>query len=96
MDPPEHWSPAMEGTTPREEREGQDLDDRLGEEQPDTSQPPPPPVDEVDRMAVDGELDGHPPDGQAPFGRELDEPRREQPADEEAQSVARELRTPRD
>jgi hypothetical protein len=98
MDPPEHWSPAMEhGTTPREEREGENLDDRLREEQPDT-QPPPPAVDEIARMDAAGELEGHPADGEPPFARELDQPseeaRRGQTADEGAGSVARELRTP--
>lgn len=98
MDPPEHWSPAMEqGTTPREEREGQDLDHRLREEQRDDNQPPPPPADEVDRMAADGDLEGHPTDGEAAFAGGLDEQAgRGQSADEDEQSVARELRTPRD
>jgi hypothetical protein len=99
MDPPEHWSQAMEhGTTERETREGQDLDERLGEEQPDTT-PPRDPRDEVDRMDANGELEGHPADGTVPFARETDEPpeeaRRGQTADEGAGSVARELRTPR-
>lgn len=99
MDPPEHWSQAMEhGTTPREEREGQDLDHRLREEQPDDTQPPRPPIDEIDRMDARGELEGHPADdGEAPFAHEVDlapdEPRSDgSPADD---SVARELRTPR-
>lgn len=100
MDPPEHWSQAMaHGTTERETREGQDLDERLGEEQPDTA-PPREPRDEIDRMDANGELEGHPADGTAPFAREADEPpeeaRRGQTADEGAGSVARELRTPRD
>jgi hypothetical protein len=99
MDPPEHWSQAMEhGTTPREEHDGQDLDHRLREEQPDDVQPPPPPVDEIDRMDARGELEGHPADdGEAPFAHEV------MPAPDEAgnnghddDSVARELRTPRD
>jgi hypothetical protein len=94
MDPPEHWSQAMEhGTTPREEREGEDLDQRLREEQPDT-QPEPAPGDEVDRMDAAGELEGHPADGDLPFARELNSDERQgQTADED--SVARELRTPR-
>jgi hypothetical protein len=99
MDPPEHWSQAMEhGTTPREEREGEDLDQRLREEQPDI-QPTPEPVDEIARMDAAGELEGQPADGELPFARELDQPseeaRRGQTADEGAGSVARELRTPR-
>jgi hypothetical protein len=100
MDPPEHWSQAMEhGTTERETREGQDLDERLSEEQPDTLQPPREPRDEIDRMDAAGELVGHPSDGTAPFARETEQPseeaRRGQTADEGAGSVARELRTPR-
>ncbi|MFC9363435.1 hypothetical protein ACFTZB_43585 [Rhodococcus sp. NPDC057014] len=36
VDPPEGWSAADKfGTTPREEREGESLDDRLAEEEPD-------------------------------------------------------------
>ena len=36
MDPPEHWAQADKfGNTEREMREGQDLDHRLAEEQPD-------------------------------------------------------------
>jgi hypothetical protein len=36
MDPPEHWSGVDRwGTTPREEREGEPLDQRLAEEVPD-------------------------------------------------------------
>lgn len=101
MDPPEHWSQAMEhGTTERETREGQDLDDRLREEQPDTAQPREP-RDEVDRMDAEGELEGHPADNGTPaFAHDTDNPpeeaRRGQTADEGAGSVARELRTPRD
>jgi hypothetical protein len=99
MDPPEHWSQAMaHGTTPREEREGQDLDHRLREEQPDNTQPPQQPIDEIDRMDARGELEGHPSDdGEAPYAHEVnlapDETYNdESPADD---SVARELRTPR-
>ncbi len=100
MDPPEHWSQAMEhGTTPREEREGEDLDQRLSEEQPDT-QPPPQPADEVDRMDAAGELEGHPADGELPFAQDRRSSTEEAPrglnADEGAGSVARELRTPRE
>jgi hypothetical protein len=101
MDPPEHWSRAMEfGTTAREEREGQDLDHRLREEQPDIA-PPPDPRDEVDRMDAEGELSGNPvdADGEISFARDNEnipeEARRGQTADEGAGSVARELRTPR-
>ena len=101
MDPPEHWSQAMEhGTTERETREGQDLDGRLREEEPDNTAPPSEPRDEVDRMDAEGELEGHPTDdGAVAFARDTEEPseeaRRGQTADEGAGSVARELRTPR-
>jgi hypothetical protein len=101
MDPPEHWSPAMDqSTTARAEREGRDLDERLGEEQPDDTAPQPAPRDEVDRMDAEGELEGRPTDdGQTTFARDFEEPseeaRRGQTADEGAGSVARELRTPR-
>lgn len=100
MDPPEHWSQAMEhGTTERETREGQDLDERLREEQPDTAAPREP-RDEIDRMDAAGELEGHPTDDGVPaYARDTEEPpeeaRRGQSADEGAGSVARELRTPR-
>jgi hypothetical protein len=97
MDPPERWSPEMEyGSTPREEREGKALDDRLREEQPDTT-PPPAPRDEVDRMDAAGELDGHPTDdGEVPFAHDFEsaDDRRGQTAEEDEGSVARELRTP--
>jgi hypothetical protein len=97
MDPPEHWSPAMDqATTAREEREGRDLDDRLREEQPDTA-PPPEPRDEVDRMDAAGELEGRPTDdGEIPFAHDhaREDERRDQAPEED--SIARELRTPRE
>ena len=103
MDPPEHWSPAMDqATTARDEREGRDLEDRLREEQPDnTATPPSEPRDEVDRMDAEGELAGRPTtdEGEVSFARDFEdlpeEARRGQTADEGAGSVARELRTPR-
>jgi hypothetical protein len=92
MDPPEHWSPAID----QDDAHPHDLDERLREEAPDTA-PPPEPRDEIDRMDAEGELEGHP--GEIPFGREREElpeeARRGQSADEGAGSVARELRTPR-
>lgn len=93
MDPPEHWSPAMDqATTARAEREGRPLDERLTEEQADTT-PPPAPRDEIDRMDAAGELEGHPTEnGQPVFAHDFET----QPADEDADSVARELRTPRE
>lgn len=102
MDPPEHWSPAVEqGITERDEREGRPLDDRLREEQPEAGTPREP-RDEVDRMDAEGELSGRPADdeGEVPFARDVEDPPAEArgvpPSDEGAQSVARELRTPRD
>ncbi|GAB3008535.1 hypothetical protein [Saccharothrix stipae] len=36
VDPPEHWSGAdRHGTTPREQREGETLDQRLAQEEPE-------------------------------------------------------------
>jgi len=95
MDPPERWSPAID----HDDAEPRDLDERLGEEEPDTS-PPPEPRDEVDRMEAEGELSGRPTDndGETAFARDFEtvpeEARRGQTADEGAGSVARELRTP--
>lgn len=92
MDPPERWSPAMDG-------EHDTLDERLREEQPDRG-PRPEPHDEVERMDADGELSGHPADadGEIAFAHDREElpeeARRGQTADEGAGSVARDLRTP--
>ncbi|WP_241384903.1 hypothetical protein [Rhodococcus sp. CH91] len=45
VDPPEGWSEADKfGTTPREEKEGESLDQRLAEEEPDVE-----PVDPLDK-----------------------------------------------
>lgn len=76
MDPPEHWSAAMDHPTAREEREGETLDERLAEEQPDVT-PPPEPADEIDRMDAAGELSGNPtdPDGEIRFARDDQRPR---------------------
>jgi protease I len=42
VEPPESWSGADRfGTTPREQREGEPLDDRLAEEEPDVAAPTP-------------------------------------------------------
>ncbi len=92
MDPPERWSPAMDG-------EHDTLDERLREEQPERGQRPEP-RDEVDRMDAAGELSGRPVDetGEVAFARDDDElsaeARRGQTADEGGGSVARDLRTP--
>jgi hypothetical protein len=104
MDPPEHWAQADKfGNTEREMREGQDLDHRLAEEQPDVA------PDDGDRppgATPDGDLDldssvddeSYDLDNVAP-----DEPRHSAlteaerdgtSADEAGGSVAEELRTP--
>src|SRR5437588_11925305 len=67
VDPPDDWSEANKfGMTAREEREGESLDDRLAEEEPDV-------LDEVgvqERPArVDrGQISGTPEDGDSLFG----------------------------
>jgi hypothetical protein len=97
MDPPEHWSQAID----HDDAQPHDLDERLAEEDPDST-PPPEPRDEVERMEAAGELSGQPADdnGETAFARDLEnlpeEARRGQTADEGAGSVARELRTPRE
>jgi hypothetical protein len=95
MDPPERWSPAID----HDDAEHRDLDERLGEEQPEDG-PEPEPRDEVDRMDAAGELSGQPTDdGQVAFARDVEVPaevaRNGLTADEGAGSVARDLRTPR-
>lgn len=101
MDPPEHWSRAMDfGTTPYEQSQGQDLDHRLQEEQPDVAVDPPvdrsaAPTDDIDRL----DMRERNTDEDLPFMHDeaaiSEEARRGQTADEGAGSVARELRTPR-
>jgi hypothetical protein len=95
MDPPEHWSRAID----HDDAHPHDLDERLREEEPEPG-PPPEPRDEVDRMDAEGELSGRPTDdGEVAFARDFEnlpeEARRGQSADEGGGSVARELRTPR-
>jgi len=105
MDPPEHWAQADKfGNTEREVREGEDLDHRLAEEQPDL-QPEDPENprqrDELDELAeLDDSVDdeSYDVDNVAP-----EEPARHRPteaertgtsADEAGGSIAEELRTP--
>jgi len=100
MDPPEHWAQADKfGNTEREVREGQDLDHRLAEEQPDDApedepEDPDRPLDELD-SSVDEEtydLDEIAPD--EPHHPALSEAQRSgTSADEAGGSVAEELRT---
>ncbi|BBZ72902.1 hypothetical protein [Mycobacterium paraseoulense] len=68
VDPPEGWSEANRfGMTAREEREGESLDARLAEEEPDVA------VDDVGSAPPDGppgrahrgQIDGAPEDGQS-------------------------------
>jgi hypothetical protein len=93
MDPPEHWSQAID----HDDAEPHNLDERLREEEPEPG-PPPEPRDEVDRMDAAGELSGRPTDGDMAFAHDFEnlpeEARRGQTADDGG-SVARELRTPR-
>ena len=100
MDPPEHWAQADKfGNTEREVREGQDLDHRLAEEQPDLSPDAPDnpdrPLDELD-SSVDEEtydLDQIAPDEpHHPMRSEAQ--RTGTSADEAGGSIAEELRTP--
>ena len=101
MDPPEHWAQADKfGNTEREQREGEDLDHRLAEEQPDIA------ADDGDLPlddTPDGELDSSVDDDS--YDRDAiapDEPRHHAlteaerdgtSADEAGGSVADELRT---
>lgn len=58
VDPPEHWSEADKyGMTPREEREGEPLDEKLAAEEPDPSADRLLPQDEADRLLPQDEAD---------------------------------------
>ena len=65
VEPPEHWSAADRfGTTPREAREGEPMDQRLAEEVPDTEPEPVPerplaatPADQLDETVEDAPAD---------------------------------------
>jgi hypothetical protein len=68
VDPPEGWSEANRfGMTAREEREGESLDARLAEEEPDVSDVPDPTADSLDDgppgRAHRGQIDDAPEDG---------------------------------
>jgi hypothetical protein len=97
MDPPEHWAQADKfGNTEREQREGEDLDHRLAEEQPDIA------PDDPD-LPPDGDLDSSVDDESYDLDTiALDEPRHHArtgaerdgtSADEAGGSIADELRT---
>lgn len=68
VDPPEGWSEANRfGMTAREEREGESLDDRLAEEEPDVAPEPDETIGSLDDgppgRAHRGQIDGVPEDG---------------------------------
>ncbi len=67
VDPPEAWSEADRfGMTAREEREGESLDQRLAEEEPDVI-PDVEPPDANPGRAHRGQIDGTPEDGPSLF-----------------------------
>ncbi len=67
VDPPEGWSEADKfGMTAREEREGESLDQRLAEEEPDVI-PDVEPPDVTPGRAHRGQIDGTPEDGDSLF-----------------------------
>ncbi|OBI65292.1 hypothetical protein [Mycobacterium sp. E796] len=72
VDPPEGWSEADRfGMTAREEREGESLDQRLAEEEPDVLTGAPAAVDAADDggpgRAHRSQIDGTPEDGESLF-----------------------------
>ncbi|MFJ7218214.1 hypothetical protein [Amycolatopsis sp. NPDC098790] len=103
IEPPEHWSAADRfGTTPREVREGEPMDQRLAEEVPDTEPEPVPerplavtPADELDESVEDAPADFEPvtPEDEVPR-RHADSDPREQ-ADYAGGSVADAIREAR-
>jgi hypothetical protein len=67
VDPPDDWSEANRfGMTAREEREGESLDARLAEEEPDVLPDPGPPIERPTRVHR-GQIDGTPEDGDSLF-----------------------------
>ncbi|GAA4434066.1 hypothetical protein ACFQV2_22250 [Actinokineospora soli] len=83
IEPPERWAESTKhGMTPNEAREGEDLDSRLSQEEPDTQ---PGAAGDVDERPTD-DL----PPGMNPLADEA--ARRGQTADEAGGSVARSLR----
>jgi hypothetical protein len=68
VDPPDDWSEADKfGMTAREEREGESLDDRLAEEEPDVLEDVEP-LDERTTHVHRGQISGTPEDGDSLFG----------------------------
>lgn len=104
MEPPEHWSVAeRHGRTPLEEHEGESLDERVRQEQPDTEVPelPDPPVSSTPATELDASMDDPAVDPEEPLVRERedtrqpsDAERRGQNADKAGGSVANALREP--
>jgi hypothetical protein len=67
VDPPDDWSEANRfGMTAREEREGESLDARLAEEEPDVVPEEQPPAERPTRVHR-GQIDGTPEDGDSLF-----------------------------
>jgi hypothetical protein len=67
VDPPDDWSEANRfGMTAREEREGESLDARLAEEEPDVVPEAGPPAERPARVHR-GQIDGTPEDGDSLF-----------------------------
>ena len=67
VDPPDDWSEADKfGMTAREEREGESLDDRLAEEEPDVVPEAGPSAERPARVHR-GQIDGTPEDGDSLF-----------------------------
>lgn len=67
VDPPDDWSQATKsGMTPREEREGESLDERLAEEEPDVIEDIKVDDGPADR-AHHGQISGTPEDGDSLF-----------------------------
>lgn len=62
VDPPDDWAAADKfGMSSEEERQGETLDQRLAEEVPDMT------PDDIDPVAVPGQIDGTPEDGDSLF-----------------------------
>lgn len=97
MDPPEHWAQADKfGNTEREQREGQDLEHRLAEEEPDVEpEDPNRPVNRLDESVDDESYDTDQVAPEEPHHPQRTEAERDgTSADEAGGSIAEELRTP--
>lgn len=105
VEPPEHWSAAEHyDRTPFEQEQGETLEDRVRQEQPDTevTEPPDPPVSATPVSELDASMDDPAVDGEEPLVREqiddeeplTDAERRGQSADKAGGSVADALRDP--